>query len=120
MKSAVFEQLCDENRSGGLGKSSKEVSESTVDEDEESRERFRSKNGSGSGVGKGGRQVTVWSCAAVAAGTQAEAEATCVGAAPPLCKQAEMAARDEVMLLGGSAVAVTGEVRAGREGVGGS
>lgn len=36
----VFEQLCDENRSGGLGKSSKDVSEFKVDEDEESVERF--------------------------------------------------------------------------------
>lgn len=53
----VLEQLCDENRSGGLGKSNKEVSESTADVDEVSTERFGSwsKYGSGSGVGQGGR-----------------------------------------------------------------
>lgn len=51
VKSGVFELLCDENKSGGLGKSSKEVSESTVDGDEESRERFGSWSKYGSGAG---------------------------------------------------------------------
>lgn len=80
----VFEQLCDEKRSGGLGKSNKEVSESTVDVDEESRERFGSWSKYGSGVGQGGRQVTVWSCAAEAADRQEEAGARYVAAGPPL------------------------------------
>ncbi len=84
VKSGVFEQLCDENRSGGLGKSSAEISESAVDEDEESRGRFSSTFGSGSGVGKGGRLVSVWSCAAGAADTQEEAGARCVAAGPRL------------------------------------
>lgn len=86
VKSCVFEQLLDEKRSGGLGKSSKEVSESTVDEDEEGRERFRSWStyGSVSGFGKDGRQVSVWSCTASAADTQEEARAMCVAAGPRL------------------------------------
>lgn len=82
--SDVLEQLCDENRSGGLGKSSQEVSESTV-EDDEGGEWFgsRSKCGSGSSVGQGGRQVSVC-CVAGAADTQEEAMAKYVGAEPPL------------------------------------
>lgn len=43
----MFEQACDENRFGGLGKSS---SKFTVDDDEESRERFVSTYG-----GQGGK-----------------------------------------------------------------
>lgn len=113
VKSGVFVQLCDENRSGGLGKSSGEVSESAVDEDEESRGRFWSK--CGSGVEKVDRQVSVWSCAAAAADTQEEAAARCAGAGPRL-----PAARDVGMVLGGSVVAATGEVGVGMEGVGGS
>ena len=81
----IFEQLCNENRSGGLGKSSHEVSESPV-ENEESMERFRSwsKCGSGFSLGQGGRQVSVWRCAAGEADTQEEAMARYVGAVPPL------------------------------------
>lgn len=78
----VFEQLCDENRFGGLGKSSEEVSESAVDE--ESRERFGSKYGWGVSVAQGGSQEYVWSSAAGAADTQEEAAATYVGAELPL------------------------------------
>lgn len=86
VKSGAFEQLCDENKSGGLGKSSKEVSESTVDEDGESREKFGlwSKCCSIFVVGKDSRQASVWSCEAGAAGTQEEAGARCVGAGPRL------------------------------------
>lgn len=122
VKSGVFEQLRDENKSGGLGKSSKEASESTVDADEESRERFGlwSKYGSGSGAEKGGGWVSVWSCAAWAADKQVEAGARCVAAGPPLQEQTEMAARGVEMLLEGSMVVVTGEIRAEKEGVGGS
>lgn len=78
----MLEQLCDENRSGGLGKSNKEVSESTVDVDEESREGSGSKYGSASGVVQGGRQVSVWSRTAGAADTQEAAGARYVGAGP--------------------------------------
>lgn len=113
VKSGVFVQLCDENRSGGLGKSSREVSESTVHEDGESRGRFWSKYGSG--VEKVDRQVSVWSRAAAAADTQEEAAARCAGAGPRL-----PAARDDEMVLGGSMVESTGEVRVGMEEVGGS
>lgn len=84
VKSGVFEQLCDENKSGGLGNSSKEVSESAVDGDEESRERFESWSRYDSGAEKGGRQGSVWSCAAGAADKQVEAGARCAGAGPPL------------------------------------
>lgn len=80
----VFEQLCDENRSGGLGKSSKDVSEFKVDEDGESVERFGSLSKYGSAFGQGGRQVAVWSCAAGAADPLEEAGAMYVGAGPPL------------------------------------
>lgn len=82
----MSEQLCDENRFGGLGKSSKEVSISAVDEDEESRERFGSwcEYGSGASVVQGGSQEYVWSSAAEAADRQEEAAAMYVGAGPPL------------------------------------
>lgn len=81
-----FEKLRDENRSGGLGKSIKEVSDSTVDEDEESRKMFvsQSKYDSGSSVGENRRPVGGWSCAAGAADTQEEAGAMYVGAGCPL------------------------------------
>lgn len=118
----VFERLRDENRSGGLGKSSQEPSGSTT-EDEEGRGKFGSwcKCGCGSSVVQGGRKVTVWSCAAEAAGTQEEAAATYVGAGPPLRERAEMSARDaEEGVLAGSFAAMKGEVWAGREGAGGS
>lgn len=86
VKSGASEQLCDENKSGGLGKSSKELSESAVDEDKESREKFGlwSKCCSGFVVGKGSRQAAVGSCGAGAADTQGEAGARCVGAGPRL------------------------------------
>lgn len=80
----VSERLCDENKSGGLGKSSKEGSESAVDEDEEKGKGFGSWSKCGSGDAQGGRQVSVWSCGAGAADTQEEAGARCAGAGPPL------------------------------------
>lgn len=115
VKSGVFEKLCDEKRSGGLGKSSKEVSESAVNEDEESRERCGSCSKYGSGVSavQEGRLASAWNCAAEAADTPGEAAARCVGAARPLYEQAEMA-------LAGSVVAVMVEVKVGRERVGDS
>lgn len=112
----VLEQLRNENRSGGLGKSCKEVSEFTVDEDEGSRERFRSKYGSGSSVGPGGWQISVWTCAAGVADTQEEAEARYVGAGPLLPEQAERPVGDVEALM----VGVTGEMKVGKEGEGGS
>lgn len=112
----VFEHLRNENRSGGLGKSCKEVSEFTVDEDEESREWFSSKYGSGSSVGPGAEQVSVWTCAAGVADTQEEAEAMYVGAGPLLQEQAERPVGDvEVLMVG-----VMVEVKVGKEGEGGS
>lgn len=84
--------------------------------DEEGRERF----GSGSSVEQGGKQVSVWSCAAGAADTQEEAEARYVGAGLPLWEQAELAARDVKVVLEESVVAMKGEVKVGKEGVGGS
>lgn len=85
VKSGVFEQLCDENKSGGFGKSSKELSESTVDDDEESREKFGLwSKCSCFGVVEGSRQASVWSCKAGAADTQEEAGARCVAAGPRL------------------------------------
>lgn len=58
-------ELCAENRSGGLGKSSKKVSEFAVDEDEEWSERFTS----GSSAGQGGKWASAWSCESGAADT---------------------------------------------------
>lgn len=110
----AFEQIRDENRSGGLGKSSKESSE---DVDEESREKFGSK--CGSGFCAAGREVRVWRSAAGAADTQGGAEAMCGGAEPPLRERAEKR-RGVAMVLEVSMVAVTGEVRVGTEGEGGS
>lgn len=101
----AYVQLCDENRSGGLGKSSQAVSEST---------------GSGPGVGHGGGTVSAWRCATGAADTQEEAVARYVGAGPPRSEQAEMAARGVGVVLEGSGAAVMGEVRVGKEGAGSS
>lgn len=68
VKSSVFEQLCDENKSGGLGKSSKKLSESSMDAEKESKEKFGScSKCSGSEEGK--TQVSVWSWASGTAGT---------------------------------------------------
>ncbi|CAB1458216.1 unnamed protein product [Pleuronectes platessa] len=109
----VFEQLCDEKRSGGLAK---EESESAV-EDEERREKSGSGSecGCGSSVGWGDGQGSAWSCATGAAETQEEAKARYEGAGPPLPDQREVEG-----VLEGSAAAVMGEVRVGKEGEGGS
>lgn len=84
VKSGLIGQLCNENRSGGLGKSSAEVSESTVDEDEESREKFGSWFKLGFVAGRDGIHVSVWSCAGGAADTREEAGARCAAAGPRL------------------------------------
>lgn len=110
VKPAIFEQLRDENKSGGLGKSSIEVSDSTVEEDEGSREGFGLWSKCSGFCG-------VWSCAAGVAGTQEEGAATCVVAGPRL---SAVAAGVMEMVLEGSMVAVMGDTRVEAEGVGGS
>lgn len=115
----VLKRLRDENRAGGLGKSCQEPSASRA-EDEEGGEKSGSwsKCGCGSSAAQGGRQGT----AAEAADTQEEAAAMCVAAGPPPRERAESAAaRDaEGEVWAGSWAAAKGEVRAGREGAGGS
>lgn len=78
----MFEHLCDEKRSGSLGQSRNELSESTADADEEIAEILASK--CGSGFGWGGKWESVWHCIAGAADTREEGGARCVGAGPPL------------------------------------
>ena len=82
----VSEQLCNENRSGGLGKLNEEAAEFTVEDREESRGRFRlwSKDDSGSSAEQGGELVSAWSCAAGAADTSEGGGAMYVGVVPPL------------------------------------
>lgn len=75
----MLEQLCEENRSGGLGKSSEEVS---VDEDED--EGRSERLNSGSSVGQDDKRESAWSCESGAADTQEAAAARCAGAGPPL------------------------------------
>lgn len=110
VKPAIIEQLRDENKSGGLGKSSMEVSVFPVEEDEGRRE----------GLGlwsKCSGFCRVRSCAAGGAGRQEEAAATCVVAGPRL---SAMAIGVMVMVLEGSVVAVMGDTRVEEEGAGGS
>lgn len=80
-RSGVFESLCDENKSGGFGKSSKELSESTADEEGGEKHGFWSKC-CGFGDGEGSRKALAWSCATGAAGTQEEGGARCAAAGP--------------------------------------
>lgn len=87
----VLDLGCDENRSEGLQKSSREASELMVDEREESRGRFGSlsKDGSGSGWGSAGKT----------AAPQEGGGARCVDAGVPLGKH-DMTERE--VLLGES------------------
>lgn len=73
-----MEQLCDKNKSGGLGKSKPKVSESSVENCP------WSKCGSCSTAGVGDRQESPWSCACVAADMQEETVARYDGAEAPL------------------------------------
>lgn len=113
-------QQWDENKSGGLGKSSKNVWESTADE--ESRERFELLSKcSGSGDGEGSRWVSIWSCAVWAADTREEGGATCVGAGPrPDGRSSPAVVSDVETVLGGSPPEKMGETQVGKEGAGGS